>query len=86
MLNDERPDWPTPMPAGKYEPALVISSLTPEEKHILWKHLKKNSSEKANAVAELMSDPFVLSLIDTFEASLAIEMEFVPGCLLSKLE
>ena len=86
MHNDKQPNWPTPLPAGKYEPSLVISSLTPEEKQILWKHLKNKHPEKAKAVVELMSDPVVLSMIDTFDASLAIESMFVPGCLLSKLE
>ena len=86
MPKDKRPEWPTPVQAGKYEPALRISSLSRDEKQILWKHLKKSHPTKAKAISEIMDDPIVRSMIDTFDASLVIEKEFVPQCLLTLLE
>lgn len=81
MRNDNRPKWPTTVASGSYNPALMISKLSAEEKNLLWTHLKSFHPEKARQIAEIMKDPIVMSIIEIFDGSLLVEPQFVPECL-----
>lgn len=86
MLKENKPNWPTPVPSGRYEPGLCVSKLSAQQKNSLWLHLKSQHPQKAMEITEIMNDPIVSSLIRTFDGSLVIERVFVPESLLSLLE
>lgn len=91
MPKENKPNWPTPVPSGRYEPGLSVSQLSARQKNALWLHLKSQHPQKAMEITEIMNDlsvnnPIVSSLIRTVDGSLVIEREFVPESLLSLLE
>ncbi|CAM3121551.1 Magnesium transporter [Vibrio tubiashii] len=86
MPKENKPNWPTPVPSGRYEPGLCVSKLSAQQKNSLWLHLKSQHPQKAMEITEIMNDPIVSSLMRTFDGSLVIEREFVPESLLSLLE
>jgi hypothetical protein len=86
MPKENKPNWPNPVPSGRYEPGLCVSKLSAQQKNSLWLHLKSQHPQKAMEITEIMSDPIVSSLIRTFDGSLVIEREFVPESLLTLLE
>lgn len=80
-MQSDKPNWPEPVLIAEHKPSLNVGSLSPGEKQILWKHLKQHHPRRAKEISELMRDPVVLSLIDTFDASITVEEMYVPKSL-----
>ena len=57
MPKKDKPNWPTPVPSGRYEPGLSVSQLSAQQKNALWLHLKSQHPQKAMEITEIMDDP-----------------------------
>lgn len=75
---DNFKDWPEVCHVGPFIPSLSLSSLLPDQKVTLWRHLKSVHPQKANEIAILMGDSKFQLLISEFTADLMLEEQFVP--------
>lgn len=81
MYLDEFKDWPEACETRSYCPNISISALLPDQKRLLWQHLRNSFPEKAQSISQIMDDPIVLDLIEKFGAELLLEEEYVPNQL-----
>ncbi len=78
MSHDSFKDWPQVCEVGTFLPTISVSRLLPDQKRLLWEHLKTFHPDKAKSIALIMSDELALSIIETFGADLVIEEQYVP--------
>lgn len=74
-------DWPEACEARSYSPNISISALLPDQKKLLWQHLKISFPEVAKSISELMDDPIVMDMMNEFGAELLLEEKYVPSQL-----
>ena len=81
--------WPVPVEVKPYQPSIVTSSLTREERHALWQHMQSHHTEFAQNIKELVASDaedlgVIQSLMDQFDAGFQIPMDKVPPSLKGK--
>jgi hypothetical protein len=74
-------DWPEVCDVSGFTPTISITKLLPDQKQLLWRHLKSFHPDKAQELALIMNDPNVLEILDCFGAELLLEEKFVPDNL-----
>lgn len=81
MYLNEFKHWPQVCETRSYCPNISISALLPDQKRLLWKHLKESFPEKAQSISQIVDDPIALELINKFGAELLLEEKYVPSQL-----
>lgn len=74
-------DWPEVCDVSGFTPTISITKLLPDQKQLLWRHLKSSHPDKAQELALIMNDQNVLDIFDCFGAELLLEEKFVPDNL-----
>lgn len=78
MHLDEFKNWPEVCETRSYSPNISISALLPDQKRLLWQHLKSSFPDQAQSILQVMDDPMVVDLMDKFGAELLLEEKYVP--------
>lgn len=78
MYLDTFKHWPDACEIGSYAPALSIATLLPDQRRLLWRHLKISHPDKAQSISAVMEDAAVLELMEKFGAELLLEEKYVP--------
>lgn len=66
----------------EWEPSINVGSLSPEDKKVLWAHLKKHHPDLAQQIQVVMQDPGAQALVEHFGASLTIKPRYLPPRLI----
>lgn len=69
--------WPVPVLSGRYVEHISPSSLSDEEKALLWDHLKSNHPVIARNLTAFAKDPIVQNIIETFDGAITIERKYL---------
>lgn len=81
MPLDAFEDWPEVCETRAYSPNISVSALLPDQKRLLWNHLKISYPDIAKSISEVMDDPIALDLMEKFDAELLLEEKYVPDQL-----
>lgn len=71
-LDNPASTWPTLCTVAEKESVTVLSSLSPEEKQLMWPKILERRPDIANLLMEIKMDSMVQELINKFDASIAI--------------
>jgi len=70
--------WPVPVKSGKYEESIALGTLSQNQKHLLWGHLKSHHPEIAAYLTVMSGDEGFLRLMSEFDGDMVLEARYFP--------